>query len=176
MCACVLFAGACLCAYASACVCALLTALWLRALSKLHIVRKFLEFMKINSLLILQSWKFSKLLNLVIDDFGISWATNFHNWERFTVHFNPGKLLGKLLIFIYSKNLRTIRTLTEISRITVLSIPGLKSTVKRSKLWKLVAYETPNLSVYTKISRITVPQSDEQIICNFEYFCQIGIT
>ena len=55
---------------------------------------------------------FSKLINL------INWRfwhfTNFHKWERtcFTVHFIPGKLISKLLIFINSKNLRTIRKLT----------------------------------------------------------------
>ena len=35
----------------------------------------------------------------------------FITWERFTVHFNPGTLNSKLLIFINSKNLRTIRKL-----------------------------------------------------------------
>ena len=47
VCACVLFAGACLCSYASACVCALLTALWLRALSKLYIRRSEVPFFDI---------------------------------------------------------------------------------------------------------------------------------
>ena len=37
--------------------------------------------------------------------------SNFHNLERFTVHFNPGTLNSKLLIFINSKNLRTTRKL-----------------------------------------------------------------
>ena len=35
----------------------------------------------------------------------------FRNLERFTVHFKPGILISKLLIFIISKNLRTIRKL-----------------------------------------------------------------
>ena len=52
--------------------------------------------------------KFSKLMILA---FHIYKAINFHNLERFTVHFNPGTLNSKLLIFINSKNLRTIRKL-----------------------------------------------------------------
>ena len=54
---------------------------------------------------------FNKLINLVNWWFGISKAINFHNLERFTEHFNPGILISKLLIFINSKNLRTIRKL-----------------------------------------------------------------
>ena len=38
-------------------------------------------------------------------------AINFHNLERFTVRFNPGIPISKLLIFINSKNLRTERKL-----------------------------------------------------------------
>ena len=38
-------------------------------------------------------------------------AINFHNLERFRVHFKPGILISKLLIFINSKNLRTMRKL-----------------------------------------------------------------
>ena len=38
-------------------------------------------------------------------------AINFHNLDHFAVHFNPGIPISKLLIFINSKNLRTIRKL-----------------------------------------------------------------
>ena len=48
-----------------------------------------------------------------MSDFGVSYATYFHKWDSgfFTFHFNPGKLVSKLYIFISSTNLRTMRKL-----------------------------------------------------------------
>ena len=58
-------------------------------------------------------------------------------WGRATNYCNPG-------------NFRIVRKFLEFMKINslLISIPGLKCTVKRSKLWKLIAYETPKSSIY----------------------------
>ena len=47
-------------------------------------------------------------------------------------------------------NFRIVRKFLEFMKINslLISIPGLKYTVKRSKLWKLIVYETPKSSIY----------------------------
>ena len=81
---------------------------------------------------ILKPWKFYLAGNRF--HFCVSYATNnyFHNWERFTVHFNRRKLLGKLLIFILNLQKFTNDTKMNFSHMLLVFITG-----SVSQCWKI---------------------------------------